>query len=76
MADAKKCDRCGTFYEVYVPKKTAARLNAVDLMALCENGLSSEHLVRRMELCPACAAYIHAVLTVWSDDKLAGGRNG
>lgn len=64
MADAKKCDRCGAFYEAYKPGRNSAPFNGLDAMLLSPR---DEHLVTRLELCPACANYLYAVLTAFKD---------
>lgn len=61
MADAKKCDRCGTFYEVYGKAKDDPEFNTVEEVLLFP--WSNNRKCRRYELCPACVRYIHAVLT-------------
>ena len=62
MADAKKCDRCGAFYEKYYPGKHGTPFNGLDLMRFGPR--DEEYLAARLELCPACADYLCAVLTV------------
>lgn len=65
MANAKKCDRCGTYYDLYVPaRRNNPPLNGVDEMQIVG---ASEALLKRYELCPACARYIHAVLSAPPD---------
>lgn len=67
MADAKKCDRCWQYYEVYgeptaaEARITVANTNAVDLMMLPKYG--SEKLIKRFELCPSCARFAVTLLT-------------
>ena len=63
MADAKKCDRCGAFYEAYRPGKKGPPMNGIDMMDLGDP-ITDEKLIRRFELCPTCAAYLHAVLII------------
>ena len=61
MADAKKCDRCGAFYDAYVPaRRDNPPLNAVDEMQIVG---ATEAALKRFELCPVCSRYIHAVLS-------------
>lgn len=72
MADAKKCDRCGVYYDRYVPDKRSPQLNCVDEMLI--TGYSdNEQLVKRWELCPVCAAYLHAVLRIEPIKEIGGG---
>lgn len=60
MADAKKCDRCGAYYDAYVPaRRDNPPLNGVDEMQLVGN---TGELLKRFELCPNCARFIHAAL--------------
>lgn len=65
MADAKKCDRCGAFYEVYGKNKGDPEFNTVEEILLLPWSNSRKDI--RYELCPACARYIHAVLTTLPD---------
>ena len=46
MSDAKKCDRCGAFYETYVPtiiikKDTGLRIITMDLCPVCQASIES-----------------------------------
>lgn len=60
MANAKKCDRCGAYYDAYVPaRRDNPPLNGVDEMQILCN---TEARLKRFELCPACARFIHAAL--------------
>ena len=61
MADAKKCDRCGTFYGVYGRNKGDPEFNTVEEVLLFP--WSNNRKYQRYELCPVCARYLHAVLT-------------
>lgn len=65
MADAKKCDRCGTFYEVYGLKKGDPEFNTVEEVLLFPRSNNGKY--KRYELCPVCARYLHAVLTTPPD---------
>lgn len=45
MSDAKKCDRCGAFYEPHYPriiiKKATGLTKTVDLCPVCQNSIES-----------------------------------
>lgn len=58
MADAKKCDRCGAFYQV-ARGRTKPLVNGIDLM-----DLQTERIVERLELCPSCAAFVSELIHV------------
>lgn len=61
MANAKKCDRCGVYYDPYVPaRRDNPPLNGVDEMQLVG---ANEAIFKRFELCPTCARFIHAALS-------------
>lgn len=67
MASAKKCDRCGKFYDIYGPNTassktvTLADANVVDMLVFPKYGDAIR--IKRFELCPICAAYVGAVLS-------------
>ena len=81
MADAKKCDRCGSYYEPYNLSRIAGS-NAVDEMLLTPlRHLLDEMrptplghvLIEQWELCPVCSAYLHAVLRIEPIKEIGGG---
>lgn len=47
MSDAKKCDRCGAFYEPHYPTnpttiiKRAPRMRTIDLCPVCQDSIES-----------------------------------
>lgn len=46
MSDAKKCDRCGAFYESYYPtiiikKGTGLTVRTIDLCPVCQDSIES-----------------------------------
>ena len=46
MSDAKKCDRCGAFYETYdqkiiIKKDTGLRIITMDLCPVCQDSIES-----------------------------------
>lgn len=54
MSDAKKCDRCGAFYETYAPtivikKDTGLRIITMDLCPVCQDSLESWLTLRPKE---------------------------
>lgn len=44
MSDAKKCDRCGAFYEPHYPTtiiKRGPRMRTIDLCPVCQDSIES-----------------------------------
>lgn len=46
MSDAKKCDRCGAFYEPHIPtiiikKATGLTMRMIDLCPVCQDSIES-----------------------------------
>ena len=46
MSDAKKCDRCGSFYDPYSPEITIRKVSAItakliDLCPVCQDSIKS-----------------------------------
>lgn len=60
MADAKKCDRCGKYYDAY------GTINTPELVIFARDGthIGEDYVeIRRWELCPACMQTIHYHMT-------------
>ncbi len=62
MADAKKCDRCGKYYDAY------GTINMPDLVIFARDGTIVDNdydyvEIQRWELCPACMQTIHYHMT-------------
>ena len=53
MAIAKKCDRCGKFYEHYPIGNIPGEYNAIEKVRLGKNG-AVEYRSSDMDLCPDC----------------------
>lgn len=51
MALAKRCDRCGKFYEYYI---TTDKVNAVGLFKISQNGNIWAPDKSGYDLCPEC----------------------
>ena len=46
MSDAKKCDRCGSFYDTYYPtiiikRDTGLTIRTIDLCPACQDSIES-----------------------------------
>ena len=52
MALAKKCDRCGNFYESYNTTNDSKNINGIMTLNLDEQGRYYEH--KPLDLCPNC----------------------
>lgn len=60
MANAKKCDCCGAFYELYNTKKNRYEINSFVPRNLDVDNRYWEHII--VELCPECMKPIHDIL--------------
>lgn len=61
MAQAKKCDRCGTFYEYYLNGTKSGDVNGVRLVRNSADGpLIYEQSV--LDLCPKCMGMLKRYL--------------
>lgn len=67
MANAKKCDICGEYYDhyQYVNLKNGMTLNGCMLRFATDNGTSWSSL----DLCPDCMAKVHTLLFDISSEK-------
>lgn len=75
MANAKKCDRCGSYYDLNCFGKYGIS-HGIDELRI--DGFNVER-IKRFELCPACGRYLHDVLTRSKDLPVkygGGGENG
>lgn len=54
MSIAKKCNRCGNFYEMYNVNKSETNTNGIMLLNIDEAMKYFSHTV--MDLCPDCMA--------------------
>ena len=52
MALAKKCDRCGKFYEAYNTKNDRENISGIMTLNLDDNGKFYSH--EPLDLCPEC----------------------
>ena len=53
MAIAKKCDRCGLYYDEYNNKNNAEKINGINLLIIDSDNRYFSHGPR--DLCPACS---------------------
>lgn len=53
MANAKKCDRCGSYYDSYNDKSNAKKINGIMLINIDSNNRYFSH--GPYDLCPACS---------------------
>lgn len=68
MADAKKCDICGKFYDYYQGVKldnSASMLNGCKLRFAADNGTCWSSL----DLCQECMTKVHTLLYDISSEK-------
>ena len=65
--DAKKCDRCGTFY-VPVKKPTDVKSNIEMVAAALNKNNTPKHITDVCDLCPTC-------VNAFYDWLREGGRN-
>lgn len=70
MADAKKCDICGKYYEHYenVTLEDGSTFMGCRLGFLADNGL----IFRRFDLCRECMTKVH---TLFYDISSSGGHS-
>lgn len=58
VASAKKCDRCGRYYEPEatgnIGKTTAEKLQHVNVIELSICSMDYQHRVKTIDFCPAC----------------------
>lgn len=71
--DAKKCDRCGAFYEKYGSKKQATEIKII-------NGDDNNRCAcdRSYELCPECMREVETWINAkrdTADDQSGGAEN-
>lgn len=55
MAIAKKCDRCGLYYDPYNCENDAEKINAIKLMNIYFNSYDIYFSHGPYDLCPACS---------------------
>ena len=53
MATARKCDRCGLYYDEYNVKYNAEKINGINLLNIDSNDKYFSHGPH--DLCPACS---------------------
>lgn len=53
MATARKCDRCGLYYDEYNVKDNAEKINGINLLIVDSDNRYFSHGPR--DLCPACS---------------------
>lgn len=53
MAIARKCDRCGLYYDEYNVGYNAEKINGINLLNIDSNGKYFSH--GPQDLCPACS---------------------
>lgn len=53
MANARKCDRCGLYYDEYNVKYNEEKINGVNLLNIVSNDKCFSH--GPYDLCPACS---------------------
>ena len=53
MANAKKCDRCGSYYDSYNDKNNAEKINGIMLINIDSNNRYFSH--EPYDLCPVCS---------------------
>lgn len=52
---ARKCDRCGTYYNTYMGDKSRMlSANGLKMILISGNSYSSHSLLTRYDLCPDC----------------------
>lgn len=54
---AKKCDRCGAYYELYGVKDNAAKCNEFMMLNIDNAGRYYKH--DKIDLCPDCMAKLY-----------------
>ena len=55
MAIAKKCDRCGLYYDPYNYEKNAEKINGIKLMNIHSDSDNRCFSHGPYDLCPACS---------------------
>ena len=53
MANARKCDRCGLYYDSYNDKNNSEKINGIMLINIDSNNRYFSHGPH--DLCPACS---------------------
>lgn len=58
MAAAKKCDRCGTFYDSYTTKLDGSEVNGIKLIRITDQGTYFS-VGKCTDLCKTCLHMLH-----------------
>lgn len=66
MANAKMCDRCGKFYEIYNKKKDVNHPNGYMLLNIDEKGRYYSH--DTIDLCPECTDSLNKWIHLTEDE--------
>lgn len=70
MADAKKCDRCGKYYQEVEPNAFESLANAISRMVIPQKVLKPIYTIEKMlDLCPSCSKSLKKWLMEVEDDK-------
>lgn len=69
MADAKKCDICGKYYDTY----SSIKLGDMEFMGCGLSFISEDdNILNHFDLCQECMTKVH---TLFYDISCSGGRN-
>lgn len=63
MANAKKCDRCGRFYDYYGMKKSCSFRNAMTIYYKSKENIVLDSSKNHYDLCPLCMEQLVGWLT-------------